>query len=245
LDRHKAVLTNTRNKVRAEVEAEYRGRYGWVDQLGADQTRVANALGLMQALDGPHAERTLRTLASALGVQLTPPPPPPEPEAAPAPDVKLADGSEFYSAPQLSKLLAWQQKQFDARLGEVTKRYDPLVQRQVEVELRQQSQAEATTLLATCRREWPQFQALETDIKARMLANPSLNLERAYIQAFAAKGLPALQQQHETDRASQLQRKAAASAPPPSAPRAVTPLRDRDRTTRDIVAEELARSASA
>ena len=234
VDRHKAVLTNARNKTRAEVEAEYRAKYGWADTF--DRQRAEHAMGLMAAFD-KNPEQTLRTLATAFGVSFAPPAAPSEPEGPPPPDVRLDDGSEFYSAAQLAKLNKWQEAQFEKRLTAVTARFEPLVQRQVESDMRQQATREAGDLLTTCRSEWPGFAGLEGDIKARMQADPQLSLERAYIQAFAAKGLPALQQQHETDRASQLSRKAAASAPPPSAPRAVTPLRDRDRSVHDLTRE--------
>lgn len=235
LDRHKAALTNARQKTRAEVEAEYRAKYAWADQM--DRARADQALGLMQAFD-KNPEATLRTLAAALGISFQPQPQAPaEPEGPPPPDVRLDDGSEFYSAKQLAKLNEWQQKQFDARLQQVTARYEPLIQRQVRADMQRAADTEAGTTLAECRAQWPQFQALEGDIKARMVADPQLSLDRAYIQAFAAKGLPALQQQYQTDRASQLSRKAAASAPPPGAPSAVTPLRDRDRSTADIARE--------
>ena len=235
LDRHKAVLTNARQKTRAEVEAEVRAKYAWADQM--DRGRAEQALGLMQAFD-KNPEATLRTLAAAMGISFPQTPQAPaEPEGPPPPDVRLDDGSEFYSAKALAKLNEWQQKQFDARLQQVTARYEPLIQRQVQADMRQQAHAEAGTTLAECRAQWPQFQALEGDIKARMVADPQLSLDRAYIQAFAAKGLPALQQQYQTDRASQLSRKAAASAPPPGAPSAITPQRDRDRSTSDIARE--------
>lgn len=246
LDRHKAVLTNARNKARAEVERELQAKYAWADQM--DRTRAEQAMGLMQALDR-NPEVTLRTLAGAMGINFAPPAPPPPPEEAPPPDVKLDDGSEFYSAGQLAKLNAWQQKQFqqqfDQKLSEVTQRYEPWVRRMVQADMQQNATAQATATLAECRAQWPSFPQLEKDIHARMTANPQLSLEHAYIQAFAAKGLPAIQQQYETDRASQLSRKAAASAPPPGAPTAVTPLRDRDRSSSDIAREELMRAGMA
>ena len=239
--RHQAVLTNARNKTRAEVEAEYRSRYGWVDEQKLDRARVEQATGLMRALEGPHKAHALRTLATALGVDLAPPAAPTEPDGPPPPDVKLDDGSEFYSAKQLAKLHEWKDAQYEKKLQALEQRYQPLVEERTLNRLRDESKSEASGTLAECRASWPQFTALEGDIKARMTANPTLSLERAYIQAFASKGLPALQAQHDTDRASQLQRKAAASSAPPSAPRAVTPQRDRDRDTRSLAAEELAR----
>lgn len=234
VDRHKAVLTNARNKTRAEVEQEYRAKYGWADSF--DRQRAEQALGLLQALD-KNPEHALRTLASALGVNFAPPPPPQAPEGPPAPDVRLDDGSEFYSAKQLQKLHEWKDAQYEQKLQRLEQRYQPLVEERAMTRMREEAQAEAGTTLAECRSSWPSFTALETDIKQRMVADPKLSLERAYIQAFAAKGLPAIQAAHQTDRESQLSRKAAASAAPPSAPRAVTPLRDRDRSTTDIARE--------
>jgi hypothetical protein len=235
VDRHKAVLTNARNKTRAEVEAASRQKYGWVDDLQVDRTRTEQAIGLMRALDA-NPEQAIRTLAHALGINLTPPPPA-EPQGPPAPDVKLDDGSEFYSAAQLAKLHAWKDAQYDQKLAALEERYQPLIQDRHLSQLREHATREATTTLAECRAQWPQFPALETDIKARMVADPALSLDRAYIQAFAAKGLPALQSAYATDRASQLQRKAAASNPGPGAARPVTPLRYAERSTRDIAAE--------
>jgi hypothetical protein len=236
VDRHKAVLTNARNKTRAEVEQEFKAKYGWADTY--DRRRADSGLGLLDGLDR-NAEHTLRVLAASYGISLTPPAPaaPVEPEGPPPPDVRLDDGSEFYSAKQLAKLNEWQQQQFDKKIAAIEGRVKPFLEKQQLTELREHANVEASSTLAECRAQWPSFQALEGDIKQRMVANPQLNLERAYIQAFAAKGLPALQQQHETDRASQLSRKAAASSAPPSAPRAVTPLRDRERSTADITRE--------
>jgi len=245
VDRHKAVLTNARNKTRAEVEASVRQRYGWVDDLKVDRSRAEQALGLMQALDA-NPEQAIRTLAHALGITLTPPPPPSEPEGPPGPDVRLEDGSEFYSAAQLGKLNAWKDAQVDQKLAAmrqaVDQQYRPLIEERHFAQLKAHATAEATTTLAECRASWPSFASLETDIKARMQADPALSLDRAYIKAFAAKGLPALQAAHATDRASQLQRKAAASNPGPGAARPVTPLRYNERSTRDIAAEVFGRA---
>lgn len=244
VDRHKAVLTNARNKTRAEVEQAARLKYGWIDDLKIDRPRTEQALGLMQAIDA-NPEQAIRTLAHALGINLTPPPVQ-APAGPPPPDVKLDDGSEFYSAAQLSKLHAWKDEQFDRKVAavkaEIDQQYKPLIEERHYSKLRDLAAVEATTTLAECRTQWPEFPALETDIKARMMAAPDLTLDRAYILAFAAKGLPKIQAQYATDRASQLQRKAAASNPGPGAARPVTPLKYRDRSTRDIAAEVFARS---
>ena len=239
VDRHKAVLTNARNKTRAEVEAAVRQKYGWVDDLGADRDRTQQALGLMQALDA-NPEQAIRTIAHALGINLTPPPEP-EPQGPPPPDVRLEDGSEFYSAAQLTKLHAWKDAQYETKLAAIEKRFTPLIEERHLAQLKDHAKAEATTTLAECRTQWPEFPALEVDIKARMQADPNLSLDRAYIKAFAAKGLPKIQAAYATDRASQLQRKAAASSPGPGAARPVTPLRYAERSTRDIAAEVFAR----
>lgn len=247
VDRHRAVITNTRKKTRAEVEQEYQAKYGWAEQF--DRQRAEHGLGILNGLDRA-PEQTLRNLAQLLGVSLTPPVAT-EPEGPPPPDVKLEDGSEFYSAKQLAKLHEWKDKQYEQKLNALEQRYRPLVEERHLAKLDAESKSYAGTTLAECRAQWPQFTALENDIKARMEASDklakqhgdptlSLSLERAYIQAFAQKGLPAIQQQHATDRASQLTRKAAASAPPPGAPRPVVPLRYNERSTRDIAAEVFA-----
>jgi hypothetical protein len=240
VDRHRAVLTSARNKTRAEVEAATRQRYGWVDDLGIDRSRAEHAIGLMRALDA-NPEQAIRTLAHALGINLTPPATV-EPQGPPPPDVKLDDGSEFYSAAQLSKLHAWKDAETDRKLAALEARYKPLEEERQYARLKTLATAEATTTLAECRAEWPEFGALETDIKARMVADPALSLDRAYIKAFAAKGLPKLHAAYATDRASQLQRKAAASNPGPGAARPVTPLKYADRSTRDIAAEVFGRA---
>jgi hypothetical protein len=251
VDRHKAVLTNARNKTRAQVEQEYRAKYGWADTF--DRQRAEHGLGILNGLD-KNAEHTLRTLAASLGVNLAPPPAPKEPEGPPQADLVTPDGQEVFSAKQMAKWHDWQQQQYDKKLSAIEARFTPFLQKQQLGELREAANAEAGTTLAECRAQWPQFTALEGEIKQRMKdsdalakqhSNPSLSLslERAYIQAFAAKGLPALQQQHATDRASQLNRKAAASSAPPGAARPVVPLRYDERSTRDIAAEVFARQA--
>lgn len=239
-DRHKAVVTNTRNKTRAEVEAEFQGRYGWVDQLaakygGADQNRIDYALGLMAAIDGPNAEQALRTVAYARGIDLAPKPQA-EPKAPPKPHV-LQDGSKWWDADGVEALLANQAATFEARLAEMDKRFRPLHEQHALAELQKQATSEAGELLTRYRTRYKHFQGLEPEIKRLMQADPALTLSDAYAEALETKGIPALQSQFETDRASQLQRKAAASSAPPSAPRAVTPLRDADRSTRDIARE--------
>lgn len=243
VDRHKAVLTNARNKTRAEVEAEFKAKYGWADTF--DRPRAEHGLGLMTALEGPNRENAYRALGQMLGISLTPPPEAPtEPEGPPPPDVKLDDGSEFYSAAQLAKLRAWQDAQYDKKLAALEARWKPIEEERQLAKLRESSLDYARNTLEHYRSTRKHFKALEPDIKALMAADPTLALPDAYSLALETKLIPQQQAQADTDRASQLQRKAAASTPPPGAPRSVTPLRDRDRSTRDIVAEELARASA-
>lgn len=241
VDRHKAVLTNARNKTRAEVEQQIRAEYAWTQKF--DRQRAEHGLGLMESLSGPQGEVVLRILAQQMGLDLVKPQSaaPPEPQGPPPADVKLDDGSAFFSATVQEQREQWLMAQFDKKIAALEQRYQPLIHERHMSTLRAEAATEAGHTLTECRAQWPQFGALEGDIKRLMTDDPKLSLERAYIRAFAAKGLPSLQQQHDTDRASQLHRKAAASAAPPSAPRAVTPLRDRDRTSTDIAREEFAR----
>jgi hypothetical protein len=237
VDRHQAAMTNARNKAQQKVEQEFRAKYGWADTF--DRQRAEHGLGILNGLE-KDAATTLRNLSTLLGVDLTPQAPK-EPEGPPPPDVKLDDGSEFYSAAQLSKLRAWQDAQYDKKLQALEERWKPIEQERHLAKLEKVAKAEAGDILSRYRATRKHFAALEPDIKALMLADPTLDLPDAYSLALETKLIPQQQAQATTDRASQLQRKAAASMPGPGAARPVTPLRDRDRSTRDIVAEEFAR----
>ena len=242
VDRHKAVLTNARRKTREEVEQAARQKYGWIDDLQVDRRQTEQALGLVRALDA-NPERALRAIALAMGIDLTPPAPaqPKDPEGPPPPDVKLDDGSEFYSAPQLAKLQAWQAQEFDRKLAAFEERYKPLEQERHLSQMRSHAHVEAGNILAHMRATKRYFKDLEPDIKARMQADPRLDLKDAYDLARDAHEDKA-KQASDTDRTSQLQRKAAASNPGPGAARPVTPLRYSDRSTRDIAAEVFGRA---
>jgi hypothetical protein len=233
--RHQAVLTNARKKTRAEVEQEFRARYGWVDERKLDRAQTDQALGLMDALN-KNPEQTLRTIAQALGVSLAPPTAPAEPEGPPPPDVRLEDGSEFYSAAQLSKLRAWQDAQYDKKLAALEERWKPIEAERHLVKLEKESKNYAGSILNHYRTTRKHFSALESDIKALMIADPTLELPDAYSLALETKLIPQQQAQAATDRASQLTRKAAASSAPPGAARPVTPLKSHERSTRDLAA---------
>lgn len=236
VDRHKAVLTNARRKAREEYEREVQAKYGWADQF--DRPRAEQGLGLLQALD-TDPQRTLRTLASALGVEFGAPPSPlpAGPEPMPEPDVQLADGSSFYSAPQLSKLMAWKDAQMEKRFESIESQTRPWRERAALAAMKESADQEAGSLLAEHRRD-PEFVTLEPVIKTVMIKAPSVSFKDAVeVAKLIGQHQAQIRQQHETDRASQLSRKAAASSAPPSAPRAVTPLRDRDRSTADIARE--------
>jgi len=238
VDRHKAVLTNARNKTRAEVEQEYRTKFGWAESF--DRQRAEHGLGILSGLEKA-PEQTLRNLATLLGVNLAQQSvAPTEPEGPPPPDVQLADGSEFYSAKQLAKLNEWKDAQYEKKLQAFQEQVMPLLAERQHGRLREQAKAEAGSILGSYRARYKSFTRLEPQIKQLMMADESLSLSEAALlakEADEAAQSADLQARHDTDRASQLSRKAAASSAPPSAPRAVTPLRDRDRSTADITRE--------
>lgn len=187
-----------------------------------------------------------------MGIQWQQPQPqqPPPPDDPPPPDVRLDDGSEFYSAKQLAKLNEWKDRQLDQRLDAFAQRFNPLMQQFVRGQMQEQATKQAGDILSHYRSNprYPSFTRLEPQIKQLMVEDASLSLSDAYViavEASAAANTASLQVQHATDRASQLSRKAAASAPPPGAPTAVTPLRDRDRASSDIAREELMRAGMA
>jgi hypothetical protein len=248
-DRHQAVVTNTRQKVRAEVEGEWKPKYerlSWAESVDAAKAQQAIALqtALESMADDP--QTALAFLARKLGVTtdaLAAPGPKVDADPAPEPDIPLEDGTQVYSATATRKLLEWQARQLSKQ---VDASYGPLKHKALLADLRVQAQQQTGQTLAECRKDWELFPALEAEIKQFLIADPSLSLERAYIRAFNGpngwkKQQAATQQAAEEDRASQLTRKHAASDTlRPGAPRAVTPRSDAEKTPREIAAEVFA-----
>lgn len=166
---------------------------------------------------------------------------PSAPEPEPEPDVVLADGSKFYSADAVRKMAEHREKQLEAKLDG---KFGPMLQRIAMRELQEQSKAEAQQWRAYYHQHYPQFQALETDIKSLCLKHPDLSIEQAWAHVYAQKGRAKDHEAWLADHtkttqhaAGRLQTKVAASSVAPGAPRPVTPKADKDKSTREIIRE--------
>jgi hypothetical protein len=238
LDRHKAVVTNTRRKALAEYGIEETTQpkdvstavslYGWLQkdprgfvrmvqsQLGEDATASAAAPAAKPAED-------------------------PEPE----PDVPLQDGRFVYSAEQLRARDQWRERKLMAQFDE---KYGPIRDEHELNKLTATRKAEATQLVSQAAEQWPRFAQLKPHIKQIIAAHsgpmtPTV-LYDAYIAADRQHGEKILRAQWDAERSGQLTRKASASTVHPGAPRPSTPRPDSELTTRDIIRQEARRLAA-
>jgi len=231
-DRHEAVLTRARREAREEAEKELRGKFGWAESLtpedqGTLQWLLKDPAGAIAYLQQKHARS-----------QPAPPPEDPEPQA----DVRLEDGSTFFSAAQQAKWAEWRERKLEERING---RFGPMLQEAALSKLNAQATSEATQLRQYYHTNFPMFKELESDIKDLMLKHPSLSPEHAYTLVFRDKGLAKQREAWESERAGQLARKAAASVAPPGAAQPGTPRPNRDKSTLEITREVFARKRAA
>jgi Fe-S cluster biosynthesis and repair protein YggX len=141
-------------------------------------------------------------------------------EVEPQPDLQADNGTPLYSAPQLRKWQAWQQKQteaaFQKRLSPLENLHTRLTQAENMARANQQADAQASQMVAEAR-QWDGFKDHESDIIAALDANPRWGLERAYIEVMRTKVLPSYQAKAQADAVAKLTTTAAASTGSPSA----------------------------
>lgn len=215
------ILENTRKKTRAEVEAEYSYAKG-VDRSQFEVARSWLALAdrdPMLALDrmvqaiaqNPQQAPQLKSYFGRLlaGSQARQAPS----DAMPGPDIPTSDSNGqpvVYSAQQIQKLLAWQERQFQQTLD---KRFGPIEQERQHTSMSRQadSYAEATMKVLKDR---PGFKDNAEDIIAAYQAIPlddprteGEKLRDAYLEVVGSKFQTGARQQAVAD----LTRKASAT----------------------------------
>lgn len=228
LDRHKAVLENARKEARESAEKELKQKYGWAERYDAQTVEQASRLYQWLQTDPVQFRAFLDQQ-----LQQTQPPV----EEPPAPDLKAEDGTPVYSAPQLQKLLDWQQRQFQQQMQQ---RFDqevkPMQQAHELERLDRSAKASATSMLSEARQNWPRFGALEKTIKQIMVNNPTASLHDAYIAAFREEGVKLIEADLRAQYEGTLADKQAAATTKPG-PQPTNPQRWKDMDLRDIVAE--------
>lgn len=149
-------------------------------------------------------------------------------EAEPQPDLQADNGTPLYSAPQLRKWQAWQQKQteaaFQRRLGPLENLHQRLTQAEQTARANQQADSMASQMVAEAR-TWDGFKDHEPDIIAALDANPKWGLERAYIEVMRTKVLPSYQAKAQADAVAKLTTTAAASTGSPSSGSGSAPVK--------------------
>lgn len=219
-DRHKAALENLRTEKQRELDT-LKQRFAWAEHVTPQQ--AAEAFRLWQYVQ-QNPEEAISVIQAHRQQAAGPPPP----------DLRAEDGTAVYSAPQMQKLLDYQQQlllqQFESKLSPVQQQYEAIRQ----AEQRQQATTEATSIVTTARTNWPEFKSLEPGIKARMVSDPTLTLESAYIAEFSQRGRPLMEEQLRSQQTAALQSKTAANTTrpgvPPTTPQDLKGLNGRDLT---------------
>jgi hypothetical protein len=250
-DRHKAVITNTRNEASAEARQKTLEEYG-IGGLSAEEVRTGVSMlqslkrGGIGFLDYLRNQIDPQAAAATATASAAAPKPPEDPE--PEPDIPLADGRFVYSAEQLRARDQWRERQL---LKQVDERYGPIRDAHEQQTLTTRRRAEAGNMVATAER-WPLFNDLRPHIRELIKAHQGpltpTSLHDAYITAYQTHGVRLQRESWERERNGQrvdeLNRKAGAATVRPGAPQPLTPRTTKDKSTEEVAREIYHRMAA-
>ena len=210
LDRHEAVLKNTREEYEAKLQ-----KLAWAEQLNPDEAR--QKLELVDLLDKSPKQFFQRMraiaqsdpqlaveLAEEFGFQQQAPAPKAEPEdPMPQPDRLLESGDLFYSPQQQQKLLDWKERQIEKKFTEKFGRFEQIANR-IEGQDKWHSALEQQRhVLNDARENWEGFKDSQAEIAALMESDARVTLESAYRRIVVPK-LKANEEKLRTDIRQQL-----------------------------------------
>jgi hypothetical protein len=238
LDRHKAVVTNTRRKTLAEYGIEETTQpkdvstavslYGWLQK---------DPRGFVRMVQSQLGEDATASAAAPVAK--------PAEDVEPEPDIPLTDGRATFSAERLREWQQWHARQLTKQFDE---KYGPIRDEHELNKLTATRRAEATNLVSQAAEQWPRFAQLRPHIKQIIAAQKGpltpTSLYDAYIAADREHGEKILRAQWDAERSGQLTRKASASTVQPGAPRPSTPRPDSELSTREIAKQEWRRLAA-
>lgn len=162
------------------------------------------------------------------------PAPTPVSSEMPAPDVRLADGSQTYSVEGLRRLLAWNTQQTEQR---VEQRIKPFEQERQQREMLEAAVPHVKQQIADAEK-WPLFKESKNEILAALQADPRIDLTGAYQRVVIPK-LAANRDQVRQDVLKEL-----ASQPHSTSVTRTTPGRADEsgapRDSRDIIRQSIA-----
>lgn len=192
-------MTNARTKTRAEVEAEFKQKYGRFD--GFDENPYGFAESLIDQL-ASHPQYEKQLLAKAARLLQARRGATPQTVDEPQPDVPIVDANgnqtgQTYSAKQLKAWQEWNWGQQQAKLEERFGPLEQLSQRIAQAEQTAQIQEEAvqfSTKTLTELRADPYFKEHEAKVKAALIAHPEwgADVHRAYNHVLATEVIPTL-----------------------------------------------------
>jgi hypothetical protein len=246
-DRHKAVITNTRNEASAEARKKTLEEFGIAE--GVTPKVVAHGVNLARMLS-ENPKLFLQIVQSQLGMEAAPAAPAPKPaeDPEPEPDVPLTDGRFVYSAEQLRARDQWRERHL---LKQVDDRYGPLREAHEQQTLTTRRRAEAGNMVAAAER-WPLFKELRPHVRELIQAHqgaltPTI-LHDAYITAYQTHGVRLQRESWERERNGQrvdeLNRKAGAATVRPGAPQPLTPRATKDKSFEEVAREIYHRAAA-
>ena len=215
-ERWDSILANTRDKTRAEVEAEFKQKYGWADQLETNPVEFYEWLDSQLAAHPEHGPRILALHAKALQSRRGRSAEPPE---EPVPDVPIVDANgnqtgQTYSAAQLKKWQEWnwqqQQHALDERFGPLEKLNKRVEEAEQHAQVQQQATEHTKATLESLRAD-PFFTKHEAAIKAEFAAHEDYgdNIHAAYVRVLTRDVLPTLSQTGQRELLDSLNSKAA------------------------------------
>ncbi len=229
-DRWPDILANARTKTRAEVESEFRQKYGWADEAARDPWGFTQRQ-LDQLAHHPNYEaHVLNYAAKLLNARRAQTKPPAQ---EPTPDVPVVDQSGnivsyTYSDKGLKALRAYEQQASEGALSQRLAPLEQFVQQAQQREVQHAVEAQAGSTL-TDLREQPYFKEHERTIKRVFAEHPEWgdNVHRAYLHVLTTEVIPSLSQREQQQVLATLQTKAAAGSVSPTGQAASGPPRFR------------------
>lgn len=246
-DRHKAVITNTRNEARKETLTEF----GITDDMTPAEVRTGVTMlqslkrGGVGFLDYLRSQIDPQAAAPA---PTAPAAPPVVQDPEPEPDIELADGRHVYSAEQQRTWHQWHERKLTAQLD---KTYGPIRDAHELQQLQVKAQSEAKQLVGAAK-QWPLFNELKpyiaTALKAHQGPLTQTSFHDAYLAAFQQHGTrlqrEAWERERNGQRVDELTRKAGAATARPGAPQPLTPRATKDKSFEEVAREIYHRAAA-
>lgn len=225
------------------MEKEPKKFLGMISQLPAYREFFDYVSSVIEKAEGQPAEPATPTVVTD----------PSDP--MPSPNKQLADGSKVYDMEGLQSLIDWTARNVQNRVEKsveqkVNQRLAPLDEQRKRLEQAQAEQEYIAKVMPVIdqqiakARTWPNFNELEPQVIEILKAEPTANLEYAYMKAYQASVVPRLTSDRNKVRSevlAEINRKPARTTAPvsPSVPRQAPADDGRGLSTADVIRREL------